>query len=103
MTMTTIAAPAACARRAFATSEVPPPRATTTAQPGICAAFANAVSAAGGSPITTGTGLPSASAGCEVAALAVWFSASAVVPVLVDTVGWKYAFAFLAPGPALGI
>ena len=40
---------------------------------------------------------------CEVAALAVWFSASAVVPVLVDTVGWKYAFAFLAPGPALGI
>ena len=40
---------------------------------------------------------------CEVAALAVWFFASAVVPVLVDTVGWKYAFAFLAPGPALGI
>ena len=39
---------------------------------------------------------------CEVAALAVWFFASAVVPVLVDTVGWKYAFAFLAPGPALG-
>ena len=33
---------------------------------------------------------------CEVAALAVWFSASAVVPVLVDTIGWKYAFAFLA-------
>jgi len=26
-----------------------------------------------------------------------------LVPVLVDTVGWKYAFAFLAPGPALGI
>ena len=26
-----------------------------------------------------------------------------LVPVLVDAVGWRYAFAFLAPGPALGI
>ena len=26
-----------------------------------------------------------------------------LVPVLVDTVGWRYAFAFLAPGPAFGI
>lgn len=26
-----------------------------------------------------------------------------LVPVLVDAVGWRYAFMFLAPGPALGI
>jgi MFS family permease len=26
-----------------------------------------------------------------------------VIPVLADTVGWRWAFAFLAPGPALGV
>ena len=25
-----------------------------------------------------------------------------LIPVLVDVVGWRWAFAFLAPGPALG-
>jgi hypothetical protein len=26
-----------------------------------------------------------------------------LIPVLEDTVGWRWAFAFLAPGPALGV
>jgi predicted MFS family arabinose efflux permease len=26
-----------------------------------------------------------------------------LIPVLEDAVGWRYAFAFLAPGPALGV
>jgi predicted MFS family arabinose efflux permease len=26
-----------------------------------------------------------------------------LIPVLVDAVGWRWAFAFLAPGPALGV
>jgi predicted MFS family arabinose efflux permease len=26
-----------------------------------------------------------------------------LVPYLADLVGWRYAFAFLAPGPALGV
>ena len=39
--------------------------------------------------------------------LAVGFALTVVtiwlVPFLVDAVGWRYTFAFLAPGPALGI
>ena len=39
--------------------------------------------------------------------LAVGFALTSVtiwlIPYLVDAVGWRYAFAFLAPGPALGI
>src|SRR2546425_2923393 len=39
--------------------------------------------------------------------LAVGFALTVVtiwlVPFLEDAVGWRYAFAFLAPGPALGI
>jgi hypothetical protein len=26
-----------------------------------------------------------------------------LIPVLEDAVGWRWAFAFLAPGPALGV
>jgi hypothetical protein len=39
--------------------------------------------------------------------LAVGFTLSVatiwLLPVFVDAVGWRWAFAFLAPGPALGV
>jgi MFS family permease len=37
-------------------------------------------------------------AGFALTAVTIW-----LVPFLEDAVGWRYAFAFLAPGPALGI